>query len=561
MNLGEAGFDATQRSHLKPFVDELMTRDLSDVNSIKAWLLDQSVFAEHVSEASSRLYVEMTCHTDDEDAKQAYLDFVENVEPWLSEIGDALNKRLINSPLIGELDAATYGVMIRDARADIDIFREENIPLQTENSKLGQQYNELCGAMMVEFEGEERTLQQMSKILEETDRERREAAWRVAADRRLVDSEKVDGIFDKLLANRHQIAKNSGFENYRDYIFVAKHRFDYSPLDCQAFHDAAAKCCIPLQHQLDADRKENLSLPNLRPWDMGVDTAGREPLRPFENVEDMVDGTSKMFHRMSTKFGEMFDTLRDGQSLDLDSRKGKAPGGYQVQFDLIRKPFIFMNATGMQRDLETMVHESGHAFHSMLSANLPLIDHREPPIEFAEVASMSMELLTHDYLDEFYSDEEANRARREHLEGIISLLPWVATIDAFQHWLYTHPGHSRAERTATWRSLRKRFGADVDWTGLTDHSDIAWQRQLHLFSYPFYYIEYGIAQLGALQLWLQWLESESMALENYENAMSLGGMVPLPELFSAANLVFDFGPITVQRLIDVVQKKLEFLPA
>lgn len=561
MDLEAPGFDPTRRTDLEPFIAELIERRLDSVEDVEAWLADQSVLAEHVSEAGSRLYVEMTRHTDDEAAKTAYLAFVENIEPWLAEVGHRLNTMLVECPHTSDLDPALYAVILRDTRADIEIFRDENIALQTANKKLSQRYDEICGAMMVEFEGEERTLQQMAKILEETDRDRRQAAWSAAAERRLVDAVEIDSIYDELLANRHRIAENAGFANYRDYIFVARHRFDYTPRDCEAFHKAAARCCVPLQHTLDDERRLHLGLDRLRPWDMGVDVAGREPLRPFGEVDEMVAGTSRMFHRMAPRFGARFDSLRDGDSLDLDSRKGKAPGGYQVQFDVVRKPFIFMNATGMQRDLETMVHESGHAFHSMLCADLPLVDHRDPPIEFAEVASMTMELFTHQYLDEFYSTEEADRARRDHLEGIIGLLPWVATIDAFQHWVHTHPGHTSEQRTTCWRSLRDRFGPSVDWTGLSDHADISWHRQLHLFSYPFYYIEYGIAQLGALQLWLQWLQSESAALANYEKAMSLGGMVPLPELFEAADLVFDFGPVTVQRLIDAVRARLDELPA
>ena len=268
-----------------------------------------------------------------------------------------------------------------------------------------------------------------------------------------------------------------------------------------------------------------------------------------------------MFHQVSDELGNMFDSLRDGKSLDLDSRKGKAPGGYQISFDKIRRPFIFMNATGLQRDLETMVHEAGHAFHAMYSSQLDLIDHRDPPIEYAEVAAMSMELIVHPHLEEFYTKTDADRARRNHLEGVVGLLPWIATIDAFQHWVHTNPGHSRDERTNVWRDLRNRFGANVEWDGLEDMRDVGWHRQLHLFTYPFYYIEYGIAQLGALQIWLQSLNSVEMALGNYAHSMKLGGSKPLPELFNAAALKFSFDPNTVQELIDAVQLKLSELPA
>ena len=553
--------DATNWESLQPLYEDLVQRSVDTVTGLEELIRDESELREWVSEAGSRLYVAMTCSTDDEVKKEAYLDFVENTEPKLSEIGDRLNRRIMSSPVINELDSGTYGVMIRDIEADIRIFREENISLYTELTKLGQKYEEISGSMTVQFQGEERTMQQMGKFLQVTNRDTREEAYRAVWARRLKDSEIIENLYDQMLAIRHQIALNAGFENYRDYAFVAKHRFDYTPTDCEDFHRAAEEICVPLSRTLDAQRKELLAVNSLRPWDLGVDVHGRDPLRPFEEVNQMVAGTSRMFHRISNELGTMFDSLRDGESLDLDSRKGKAPGGYQISFDRIRRPFIFMNATGLQRDLETMVHEAGHAFHAMYSSKQDLIDNRSPPIEFAEVASMSMELLVHPHLDEFYSQDDADRARRVHLEGVVGLLPWIATIDAFQHWTHTHPSHSREERAEAWRDLRKRFGANVDWSGMEEMRDIGWHRQLHLFTYPFYYIEYGIAQLGALQIWLQSLDSLDSALQNYARAMELGGKLPLPALFEAAELTFSFGPETVKELIDAVQTRLADLPA
>ncbi len=553
--------NATSWEQLEPLYEDLVSRPLDNVKQLETLIKDESELREWVSEAGSRLYVAMTCSTDDEQKKNAYLDFVEDVEPKLSAIGDRLNRRIMESSAIEELDLETYEVMIRDIRADIEIFREENIPLRTELTKLGQQYEEICGSMMVTFDGEERTMQQMGKFLQVIDRKTREDAWEAVWQRRLKDSEKIDDLYEKMLSIRHQIAINAGFENYRDYVFVAKHRFDYTPSDCEDFHAAAEQVCMPLRRILDKQRKDSLEVKSLRPWDLGVDVYGRAPLKPFNDVEEMVEGTSRIFHNISDELGTMFDSLRDGKSLDLDSRKGKAPGGYQISFDRIRRPFIFMNATGLQRDLETMVHEAGHAFHAIYSSKLDLIDHRDPPIEYAEVAAMSMELLVHPYLEEFYSKTDANRARRTHLEGIVGLIPWIATIDAFQHWVHTNPGHSKEERTETWRNLRSRFGADVEWDGIEEMRDIGWHRQLHLFTYPFYYIEYGIAQLGALQIWLQSLDSIDSALENYANSMKLGGSKPLPELFGAADLTFSFDPNTVRQLIDAVQEKLADLPA
>ena len=555
------GLDATKWSNIEPYYQDFLKQEIDSAETLEAWLLELGKFGAYVGETGAMLYVEMTCDTENEEIKQAYLDFVENVQPELSKIGDLLNRKLAESPFADELDSEEYNVLLRDTRMDLALFREENIPIYTELTKLGQRYNEICGAMTVEFDGEERTMQQMGKYLQVSDRETRENAYRTVGERRFQESEKIDDIYEEMITLRQQVAQNAGYDNFRDYIFDAKHRFDYSPDDCKAFHDAVEAICVPLKRDVDDERRQNLNLESLRMWDMGHDVHGREPLKPFTKVEEMVAGTSRMFHRLSPELGVFFDSLRDGTSLDLDSRKGKAPGGYQVQRDHSRKPFIFMNATGLQRDLETMVHEAGHAFHSIYADDLPLIDYRNAPLEFCEVAAMSMELLTHDFLDEFYSEEDAQRAVREHLEGIVSILAWIATIDAFQHWVYTNPNHSRAERHAKWLELGDRYGSVLDWSGFEDWRNVGWQRQLHLFSYPFYYIEYGIAQLGALQMWLQYKESPEMALSNYAKSMRLGGSRPLPNLFEAGGMSFDLGRSTVQGLIDAVRDELAKLPA
>tara|TARA_Y100001968_G_scaffold80602_1_gene71707 strand:+ start:863 stop:2503 length:1641 start_codon:yes stop_codon:yes gene_type:complete len=540
------GLDARQWDELQPIYQEFLDREIVSAEALESWLLELGRFDAYVGETGSMLYVNMTCDTENEEVKQAYLDFVEQVQPELAKVGDLLNRKLAESPYADELDSVEYNVLLRDTRMGIALFREENIALGTELTKLGQRYNEICGAMTVQFDGEERTMQQMGKYLQVNDREVRESAYRAVGERRFQDAEEIDELYDKMIALRHQVAKNAGYENFRDYTFDSKRRFDYTPADCEAFQTAIEEICVPLMREIDGERRDALGLKELRMWDMGHDVQGRNPLQPFTEVEEMVAGTSRMFHRLSPELGEFFDSLRDGTSLDLESRKGKAPGGYQLQRDHSRKPFIFMNATGLQRDLETMVHEAGHAFHSIYADEIPLVDYRSAPIEFCEVAAMSMELLTHDFLDEFYSSDDANRAVREHLEGIVSILAWIATIDAFQHWIYTNPRHSKEERHQQWLDLGDRFGSNLDWTGFEEWRKVGWQRQLHLFSYPFYYIEYGIAQLGALQLWLQYRKNPQTALDNYAKSMRLGGSRPLPELFEAGKMSFDLGNSTVQ---------------
>ncbi len=555
-----ADLDATHWEKIAPFYRALIERPLKCENCLAQLLRDRSELDSAVSEAQANLYINMTCHTDDEAAKKAYLDFVEHVQPKLKQVSFDLDKRIVQSPHAARLDQREYGVLLRDLKADVGTFREENIPLQTEETKLDQQFEEISGAMTVQFRGEEKTLPQMAKYLEETDRRTREEAWRGVAERRLQDHERLSDIFDRMIELRDHMARNAGFDNYRDYMFERKHRFDYTAEDCQTFHQGAEVICVPLLRELGRERKRELKIDTLRPWDLSVDVKGRAPLRPFVGAEELVEGTSRLFHRMESSLGEMFDTLRGGGCLDLDSRKGKAPGGYQYNRDRSRRPFIFMNAAGVHRDLKTMVHEAGHAFHSILAKDLELLHYRHAPLEFCEVASMSMELTAHPFLDEFYDDDEADRARRKHLEGIIELIPWIATIDSFQHWIYLHPDHSHGERRDEWLRLNERFGPGDDWSGIENYLDVSWQRQGHLFGAPFYYIEYGIAQLGALQLWMKYRRDPAATVNSYKRALALGGSRPLPELFAAAELKFDFGPRVMKSLIHEVGSELSRLP-
>jgi len=557
-----ADLDASRWDALSPLYAGLLERPLRCEGCLETLLLDRSELDATAREAEAHVYISMTRHTDDADAKQAYLAYVEHVKPELKKTGFALDQRVVGSEHVGGLDAERYGVLLRDMKTDVELFRDENVPLEVRESTLGQEFSEIAGAQTVEFDGAERTPPQMAVYLERTDRDVREAAWKALAERRLKDREALDGLMDRMIVLRHEMARNAGFENYRDYRFRSLHRYDYGPEDCATFHRAAELVCVPMERRLNAARAEALGVDPLRPWDLAVDVKGRSPLRPFDGADELVERSSRLFHRMDPELGGLFDRLRSGDSLDLESRKGKAPGGYQWNRDRSRQPFIFMNAAGLQRDVETLIHEAGHAFHSMLSEHDPLVRYRHAPIEFAEVASMGMELLALPYLDEFYDDpSDLARARRSQLESIAYSLSWIATIDAFQHWLYTNPGHGRDERSDAWVGLVERFGSAVSWEGLDENRRTLWQRQLHLYEVPFYYIEYAIAQLGALQIWLVARNDEPRALASYKRALALGGSRPLRELFDAAGLVFDFGPDTVARLMGAVQDELETLPA
>lgn len=527
------------------------------VGELESWLVDWSELSATLDEEGSRRYIAMTCHTEDTGTEKAYLHFLEQVEPQIKPRQFRLEKLLVGHPLRAQLPLPRYEVYLRDVRNRVEIFREENVALETEDSKLGQQYMKLSGALTVQFRGEEKTLTQMGKLLEDPDRVLREEAWKLVTYRRLQEREAFDEQFEGLWKLREQMAANAGFANYRDYAFRKLGRFDYTPAECAQYHDAVASEVVPVLRELQARRREQLGLQTLRPWDTAVDPLNRPPLKPFDEVGQMVSGTQRIFDRLDAELAARFRQMDDLHLLDLANRKGKAPGGYQQTLAEARLPFIFMNAVGQQRDVEVLLHEAGHAFHALAARAEDLLPYRQsPPIEFCEVASMSMELLGGRYMGEFYDEADVTRARRAHLEGIVATLCWVATVDAFQHWLYTHPGHSRGERAAAWNALMDRFSGDVDWSGHEAARAYVWHKQLHIFVVPFYYIEYGIAQLGALQVWANSQRDPVKALAAYKQSLTLGGSRPLPELFAAAGCRFQFDVGTIRELIGLVRSEL-----
>ena len=574
-----AEFDGTQWAQIEPLLDELQQRSVATRDELERWLLDRSQLSAACSEAQATLYINMTRRTNEDKTQQAYATYIETIPPKMTPRSFELDKRLVElSEQVGLSEGEgqrRYEVLLRTTRAEVELFREENVPLETELAKLKQQNTQIVGKQSVEFEGETKTLPQMGVYQERTDRDLRERAWRAVAERRLEDADKLNDVYDEMVTKRTKLGTNAGFENYIGYIYKSKGRFDYGPPEAKAFQDAVAKHVVPFNQRLAEQRRAAMGLDSLRPWDLSVDAKGRGPLTPFKNGKDLYDRTHAVFGKLGGPFDSMFASLgeglgEDGQGphLDLDSRPGKGPGGYQYMRERMQMPFIFMNAAGVQRDMETMVHEAGHAFHSLAVVDEPLVEYRHAPIEFCEVASMAMELLTMPYWGEFYSDsEDLARARRGQVEDSIRLLGWIATIDAFQHWVYANPTHSRDERSAEWLRLEDRYGhmgrAHVSWDGIDPEiRKTGWQKQSHLFGVPFYYIEYGIAQLGALGLWLKSLEEgESAAIAAYNNAIELGGSRPLPELFAAADLPFDFGDATIARLVEAAERELEKLPA
>ncbi|MDP9174378.1 MAG: M3 family oligoendopeptidase [Planctomycetota bacterium] len=554
--------DAADFSQLEKHYRELMDRAVSSVEELKKWLLDFSELSSVVDEYGSRCYINKSCHTEDAEIKKRYFHFVENVEPKVKPLAFALQKKYLESPYRKQLEGTRYAVLDRKWQADVELFREANIPIETEVIKKVSEYDEINGRMMVTIGGKELTLQQAARFLEFPDRPARQEAWEATSARRLADREQIETIYDALLPLRQQIATNAGLSDYRAFQWKANKRFDYTPEDCLRFADAIAETCVPVVRRLDEQRAADLGLKKLRPWDLSVDPQGRAPLKPFEEtqIEDFVGKTREIFNRLSPALAGDFDQLRARGNLDLQSRKGKQPGGYLMPLEESRQPFIFMNAAGLQRDVQTLLHEGGHAFHHLAAANEDLVFLRSAPMEFCEVASMAMELLGSEHLGVFYNAADSARARRTLIEGIIRFLPWMAIIDSFQHWIYTHPGHHRQEREKHWISLLDRFSSKTDWTGWEQVRSTLWQRQGHLFHAPFYYIEYGIAQLGALQLWMKAKHDPRAALANYRAALALGGTKPLPQLFSAAGIVFDFSQKTLGPVMKAMEQELEELP-
>ena len=557
--------DVADWDQVEPVAKKLLAAEINSAAELEAWLAALSHFASVIDEYGARRYIDKSCHTDDVIIEKAYMHFVENIEPKLKPLMFELQKKYLDSPHRSQLTDGRYEILGRKWQADVDVFDPRNVAIETQITKLVTDYDKICGAMTVEFEGKTLTMPQLAKFGEEIDRDLRKRAFETGVNRRLEDAEKVESIFDQLLPLRQQVATNAGFDDYRAYTWKALKRFDYTPRECDAFADAVEKTVVPVVKLADEQRREALAVDTLRPWDLSVDVKGRAPLRPFEesDIDGFVTRTKEIFERMSPALADDFETLRTHGNLDLGSRAAKQPGGYQCSLEQSKQPFIFMNAAGLQRDVETLLHEGGHAFHMLAAAAAePLVFLRSAPMEFCEVASMSMEALACDHYDVFYkSQEEADRAKRTFFEGVIRILPWIATIDQFQHWIYTHPGHSPQERTQHWLALLDRFGSIVDFTGYERVRATSWQRQLHLFHVPFYYIEYGIAQLGALQLWLKAKEDPKRALGNYRGALKLGGTRPLPKLFESAGLRFDFSAQTIEPLMSAIAEELEALPA
>ena len=544
---------------LQPYFQELLDRDIDSEIVLRAWFQDKSELEAIISEEMAWRYIKMTCDTANEELVNHYTQFVTEIQPKIAPISNDLNEKAVESTYLHALEKEEgYDIMILNMRTSLKIYRDENVPLMTEIQQISQKYGQLSGAMSVTHDKKELTLQQASVLLQSTDRELREEVYQKIARRRLDDKASFDDLYNQLIKLRNQVGENAGFDNFRDYMFEAMGRFDYTPRDCFSFHEAVAEEVVPLLNDSAIDRKQRLGVKDLQPWDKAVDADGASALKVFDSGVDLLDKSIQCFQNIDPYLGECLLTMKEMGHLDLESRKGKAPGGYNYPLAEIGVPFIFMNATSTLRDMVTLMHEGGHAVHSFLTKDLELGDFKHTPSEVAELASMSMELISMDQWHLFFkNEEELKRAKREHLLQIIDTLPWVATIDKFQHWIYENPEHTVEERLFEWNQIFDQFADNVtNWEGLQEQKDYLWQKQLHLYEVPFYYIEYGMAQLGAIAVWKNYKEDAKKGLEGYIEALKLGHKKSIPKVYAAANIKFDFSKSYIKELMTFVKGEL-----
>jgi oligoendopeptidase F len=539
-------------AQFEPYYQDLLNRPVHAA-TLQQWLADWSAVDKLASEVKSRLTVASNIDTNDTEAERRYLHFSEHTLPQIKRAQNQLKGKLLDT----DVNPDGFEMVMKNLNAEVELFREENLPLLAEQTKLETEYDKIRGAQTVLWEGQELTINQISVVSKDPDRAKREKAWRLTAERQLADRDALNALWARFMDLRGKIAQNADVPDYREYKWREMLRFDYTPADCETFQNAIEQVAVPAASRIYEKRRQRLGLDRLRPWDTAVDPTGKPPLKPFETIEELVSKCEAMFRRVDPQLGRYFKDMRDYKLLDLDNRKGKAPGGYCTRFLVMKQPFIFMNAVGTHDDVQTVLHEGGHAFHVVESADL-LKQQLEIPTEFAEVASMSMELLAAPYLDEFYTPAEAARARIEHLEGIILFWPYMAVVDAFQQWVYTHhqAATDAANCDAKWAELWARFMPGVDWSDFEEVKKTGWHRKLHIFQVPFYYVEYGLAQLGAVQVWAGSLDNQTKAVADYRKALALGGTRSLPELFSAAGAKFAFDAGTMTGAVTLLEHTL-----
>ena len=544
-------------SKIEPLFESLLNREILSAKNLEIWMLDRSELEAVLEEDMAWRYIKMNIDTTDKNLGDRFTFWIKEISPKMAPYSHQLNVKLVENTFLNELDSDKYKIYLRGVKKSIEIFREDNIPLYTEMEAKQQEYGAISAKMSIEVDGETVTMQKAAQFLKDTNREKREEVYHKISERRLEDKEKLDVLFDELIALRQEIAKNAGYRNYRDYMFAALGRFDYTATDCYSFHTAIEQEIVPIITSFEEKRKEKLGLENYKAWDTSVDANGKESLTPFEGGDILTDKSIECFNRLRPYFGECLSTMKEMKHLDLESKNGKAPGGFMYPLYEIGVPFIYMNAVGSQRDVVTMVHEGGHAVHSFLSRDLSMTEFKSTPSEVAELASMSMELLSMKHWDVFYDNkEDLKRAKREQLEKALEGLPWIAAIDKFQHWIYT-TDHTAEQRREQWMEISSELGNPVvNWEGQEDSLANQWQKQLHLYEVPFYYIEYGMAQLGAIAMWREYILKGEVALDNYTKALKLGYTKSIGEIYETAGIQFDFSAKYVKELSEFIKTQL-----
>ncbi|MDQ0337970.1 oligoendopeptidase F [Caldalkalibacillus uzonensis] len=539
----------------------LLQKNINSVEELEAWLQEESALSEEVGELAARIHISFKRDHSDAEAKEQYDYLNETLLPMIKRYSFLLDEKFVGSPYLNQLDKERYGELIRSRQNSVQLFKEENIPLEVKERQLVKQYNEIIGSLTVEWEGEERTFQQMQTLLQHAPRDIREKAWRAMWEAVLKEEGKLNGLMSELIELRQQIAKNAGFDNYRDYIYRKYERFDYTPEDSHRLYEAIKKHVVPTVSRLQQEHQSALGLADYKPWDIPAMVPGHQPLKPFEDVDQLIEGTIKIFERLDPQFSFVLKKMDEEGLLDLENRKGKSPGGFCSQLPVTGLSFIFMHATGSGRDVTTMIHEGGHAVHNYLMQRQPLDSYRSADKEVAELASMGMELLTMNEWDVFYKDpEQLHKAQREHLENIISFFPWAMVVDQFQHWMYEHPEHTPEERKLKFRELAQEMSYHgVDTRGLEEILEVRWMLQPHIFEVPFYYIEYVIAQLGALELWADYQQDPQATLTRFKQALGLGSSKPLPEIYQQAGITFDLSEARVAEMVTKVEQALDQL--
>ncbi len=554
-------FKITVWSKLKPYFYELRERTINSVKELETWIDNWCELNDVVAEEFRWRYIRFSCDNEDNKALESYNYAVQELTPRISPYNDALNQKLLSSAFTKKLSKKKYAIFLRSVQNSINLYREDNVSLVADIKTRAKNHGRIFSKMTIEHKDKELTLQQAQTMMETLERPEREEIYKKINARLTQDASELESTFDDLLQLRHQVAQNVGYDNFRDYKFHALERFDYKIQDCLDFHESIAKEIVPIVNELNAMRKKMMDVEVLRPWDMYCDMDGKHPNRPFKNTKELVQKSVQTLKLLHPIFGEVLELMNDIGHLDLESRKGKRPGGYNMPLPLSGVPFIFMNAANSIKDLRTIMHETGHAVHAYLIKDYRLNSDKNLPSEVAELAAMTMELLTLDYWNEFYEDEQAlRRAKIWQLEKVLSTLPWVATIDKFQHWLYTNHEHSSHERTETWMRIFNEFSSSVvNKEGLENELQYMWHRQLHIFEVPFYYIEYGMAQLGAIAIWRQYKSNPQQAVANYVRALSLGYTKSIPEIYEAAGIEFNFSREYVRELGQFLKEELEKL--